>query len=93
MPVVKAGDVLTCVLSRGYCICLDMKVGHSLLTCMLVCIAPSVVSSVVLVSIENGTRVIVRVFCLYPINPSRLSNQCRTSADRCTPTLPRWLLE
>ena len=28
-------------------------------------------------------------FCLYPINPSRLSSQCRTGADRCTPTLPR----
>ena len=28
-------------------------------------------------------------FCLYPINPSRFSNQYCTSADRCTPTLPR----
>ena len=28
-------------------------------------------------------------FCLYPINPGRFSNQYRTSADRCTPTLPR----
>ena len=56
-PVVKAEDVLTSVLSRGYHICLDMKVGHSLSTCILVCITPSVVSSVVFVSIENGTRV------------------------------------
>ena len=32
---------------------------------------------------------IVRVLCLYPINPGRLSNQCHTGADRCTPTLPR----
>ena len=31
----------------------------------------------------------VRVLCCYPINPGRLSNQCRTGADRCTPTLPR----
>ena len=31
----------------------------------------------------------VRVFGLYPINPNGLSNQCRVSADRCTPTLPR----
>ena len=28
-------------------------------------------------------------FCLYPINPGRLSNQYHTGADRCTPTLPR----
>ena len=28
-------------------------------------------------------------FCLYPINPGRFSNQYRTGADRCTPTLPR----
>ena len=28
-------------------------------------------------------------FCLYPIDPGRFSNQHRTSADRCTPTLPR----
>ena len=28
-------------------------------------------------------------FCLYPINPSRFSNQYRTGANRCTPTLPR----
>ena len=28
-------------------------------------------------------------FCLYPINPSRFSNQYHTGADRCTPTLPR----
>ena len=27
-----------------------------------------------------------------PNNPSRLSNQFRTSADRCTPTLPRQAL-
>ena len=32
---------------------------------------------------------VVRVLCCYPINPSRLSNQCHTGADRCTPTLPR----
>ena len=34
----------------------------------------------------------VRVFVLYPINPGRLSNQCRTGADRCTPKLQgcRW---
>ena len=32
-------------------------------------------------------------FCLYPINPGRFSNQYRTSADRCTPKLPRWALE
>ena len=31
----------------------------------------------------------VRVLGRYPIDPGRLSNQCRTSADRCTPTLPR----
>ena len=31
----------------------------------------------------------VRVLCLYPINPSRLSSRCCTSANRCTPTLPR----
>ena len=31
----------------------------------------------------------VRVFDLYPINLGRLSNQCRTDADRCTPKLPR----
>ena len=31
----------------------------------------------------------VRICGLYPINPDRLSNQCRTGADRCTPTLPR----
>ena len=28
-------------------------------------------------------------FWLYPINPGRFSNQYRTGADRCTPTLPR----
>ena len=28
-------------------------------------------------------------FCLYPIDPDRLSNQCRISVDRCTPKLPR----
>ena len=28
-------------------------------------------------------------FCLYPIDPGRFSNQYRTGADRCTPTLPR----
>ena len=28
-------------------------------------------------------------FFLYPINPGRFSNQYRTGADRCTPTLPR----
>ena len=31
----------------------------------------------------------VRVGASSPINPGRLSNQCRTSVDRCTPTLPR----
>ena len=31
----------------------------------------------------------VRVCASSPINPDRLSNQCRTGADRCTPTLPR----
>ena len=35
----------------------------------------------------DGTLVLG--FCLYPINPSRFSNQYRTGADRCTPTLPR----
>ena len=28
-------------------------------------------------------------FYHYPINPGRFSNQYRTGADRCTPTLPR----
>ena len=28
-------------------------------------------------------------FVLYPINPGRLSDQCHTGADRCTPKLPR----
>ena len=37
--------------------------------------------------------VVVRVCASSPINPSRLSNQFCTSADRCTPTLPRWSLE
>ena len=32
---------------------------------------------------------IVRVLCCYPINPGRLSNQCHTGANRCTPILPR----
>ena len=31
----------------------------------------------------------VRVCASSQINPSRLSNQFRTGADRCTPTLPR----
>ena len=31
----------------------------------------------------------VRVCASSQINPGRLSNQFRTSADRCTPTLPR----
>ena len=26
---------------------------------------------------------------LHPINPDRLSNQCRAGADRCAPMLPR----
>ena len=38
-------------------------------------------------SLDNGGSVLG--FCLYPINPDRLSNQCHTGADRCTPTLPR----
>ena len=28
-------------------------------------------------------------FCLYPINPGKLSSQCCTGVDRCTPKLPR----
>ena len=37
----------------------------------------------------EGYPWIVRVCCLYPIDPDRFSNQYRTGADRCTPTLPR----
>ena len=32
---------------------------------------------------------IVRICASSPINPSRLSNQFHTGANRCTPTLPR----
>ena len=42
---------------------------------------------------SNGSHVAlssdVLGFCLYPIDPGRFSNQYRTGADRCTPTLPR----
>ena len=36
-----------------------------------------------------GNVMLLLGFCLYPINPGRLSNQCCTGADRYTPTLPR----
>ena len=38
---------------------------------------------------KNSQEVFVRVLGLYRIDPGRLSSQCRTGADRCTPTLPR----
>ena len=41
------------------------------------------------ISKEGPISNIVRVLHRYPINPCRLSNQCHTGADRCTPTLPR----
>ena len=40
-------------------------------------------------SVHPRPLMAVRVFDLYPIKPGRFSNQYRTGADRCTPTLPR----
>jgi len=54
----KTEDVLTCGLSKGYCIDFDVKVEHSLLACTLGRKSSFVLPSVAIVNIDKRARVV-----------------------------------